>query len=177
MLDLAEVRSFTSTIARRMAACDNGEGVECATLDSLVATYAELCLSYLDELRHWHLEVFSGRVAFDPETERLWKATGEALYRRAAEVQAYGSQAAQPCFVIEAQPWLEAWLSLLDCRLKKWMTPRLAVGPSVRIRIEDDSAAYDRVKEIIAALPSLPSDWQPDDARQRVIFRTKNRAS
>jgi hypothetical protein len=81
--DLVEVRTFATDLNARMTRCDNGEGIECATLDDTLRHYATLCCEFREGVRQWGRAVFAGRVAFDPEVERVWIDEGVRLYSRA----------------------------------------------------------------------------------------------
>ena len=57
--DLAEVRGFAADLDARMCHCDNGEGLECASLDDALRHYATLCCEFRENVREWgHLDVY-----------------------------------------------------------------------------------------------------------------------
>ena len=70
--DLVEVRTFTAGLESRMNGCQNGEGLQCATLDAALRHHASLCCEFTNRVKSWGREVFAGRVAFDPEVEAVW---------------------------------------------------------------------------------------------------------
>ena len=94
--DLAEIRSFTADLGTRMDRCDNGEGMECASLDASMRHYASLCCEFRENIRSWGREIFAGRLAFDPEVEKVFQTTGTNLYLRTLETFEFGRQAQTP---------------------------------------------------------------------------------
>jgi hypothetical protein len=165
--DLAEVRHFTADLASRMSRCDNGEGMECSTLEDTLLHYAALCCEYRENVRAWGRAVFSGEIEFDSEVERIWREEGKQLRASAVEVLGYGQKAEGPCYVLDGQAALQAALWNLEKLLKKWVTPKLAVSPSARQRITFSDAEAAEVKRRMDALPPLPVDWQPADPKQQ----------
>jgi hypothetical protein len=59
--DLATVRTFTADLETRRNRCDNGEGMECASLDDALRHYASLCCEFRESARQWGRSVFAGR--------------------------------------------------------------------------------------------------------------------
>ncbi len=169
--DLSAVREFTADLAAQMDRCDNGEGMECATLDGALYHYGEFCFTLSYEIRRWGLEVFAGRVEFDPEVENLWREKGRRVYSRALQMRAIGEKAEVPCYSLDGQRFLEAALWDLHRLLKGWVTPKRAVGPSARLGLDLDPAAAEEAKRRIDSLPHLPADWQPDEQGQREMYR------
>lgn len=49
--DLAEVRDFAADLDARLHRCENGEGTECANLDSALRQYAVLCCEFCERVR------------------------------------------------------------------------------------------------------------------------------
>ena len=45
------MRSFTADLENRLTRCDNGEGMECATLDAALQHYTESCCRFAEEVR------------------------------------------------------------------------------------------------------------------------------
>ncbi|HMC90482.1 MAG TPA: hypothetical protein VKI17_13090 [Gemmataceae bacterium] len=169
--DLVEVRRFTADLRTQMDRCDNGEGMQCATLDAALKYYADLCCKFCDEVRRWGREIFAGRVAFDRDVERLWQEEGHQLYLRAIEVWGHGRKAEGPCYVLDGQAILQSALWDLYRLLTGWVTPKLAVGPSARQGLALDSTAAAEARRRIESLPPLPADWQPEDAHQQAYYR------
>jgi hypothetical protein len=169
--DLAEVQVFAAGLTAGMDRCDHGEGRECATIDASLYRYAELCCDFIETVRAWGREVFSGRVAFDPAVERVFKDEGHALYSRALDISKYGQKAEEACHVLEGRTVLRAALGELHRRLNAWVTPRRAVGPLARREHALDPAASEEAIRRIASLPSLPESWQPSDPRLRALYR------
>ena len=114
---------------------------------------------------------FSGRVAFDPEVERVFKEEGQVLYSRALAISKYGQKAEEKCHILEGYGLLQAALGELHRRLNAWVTPRRTVGPLARREHAVNPKAIEEAKRLISSLPPLPEDWQPTDPRLRVIYR------
>lgn len=169
--DLAEVRGFVADLDTRMTRCQNGEGMECATLDAALRHHAALCREFSDEVRRWGREVFAGRVAFDPEVERVWLTEGRRLYARVMDMYAHAPRAETSCQILEGQAILAPVLLGLDRLIKGWVTPRLAVGPSARRRLTLEPSVAEEAHRRIESLPPLPADWKPDDPRQRAMYQ------
>ena len=170
--DLADVRGFVANLDARMIRCQNGEGMECATLDAALRHHAGLCCEFSDRVRRWGRAVFAGRVALDPEVELIWQTEGSRLYARAMKMRALGQKAAVSCYLLEGQNVLLSALWDLHRLLQGWVTPRLAVGPSARGGgLSPDSAATEETCQRVALLPPLPPDWKPDDPQQQAFYR------
>jgi hypothetical protein len=164
--DLAEVRGFVTALDSQMERCDNGEGMACANLDDALRHYAALCCELREGVRQWGREVFAGRVAFDPEVERVWRTESTRLYDRAVEMLAYGRKAEIACYHLDGRAALRSALWDLHQLLDGWVTPKLAVGPSARRGRPLGPAAAEDARRRMDALPPLPADWRPADPRQ-----------
>lgn len=169
--DLAGVHEFTVGIGTRMDQCDDGEGAECATLDSALRRYAKLCCEFIEGVRGWGDAVFSGRAKFDPEVERVWRDEGQRLQTRAMELLGRGQRIEGPCYTLEGRQTLQSALWDLDRLLRGWVTPKPAVGPSARRRFIPGQAATEEELRQVASLPPLPAEWEPDEPGQRALFR------
>lgn len=169
--DLADVRRFTADLNARMDQCDNGEGMECANLDSTLLLYAQLCCDFYLRVREWGQAIFYGHAALDPEVERLWLAEGNELYRRAIELWEHGRDNEGVCFVMENGKSLGSAILLLERLLSTWITPKPAVAPLARHGVALTQAAKEEAQRRIDALPPLPADWQPDNPRRRLFLK------
>ena len=167
--DLAEVRSFTADLENRLTRCDNGEGMECATLDAALQHYAETCCRFAEEVRRWGRGVFSGQVAFDPETEDAWRTEGARLLSRSKEMLAHSHRAEVFCYMLDSKACLGNALWNLDRLLSRWVSPRLSVGPSARLG--STLGPSESTDSQLASLRPLPADWQPDDPRHQGLYR------
>jgi len=173
--DLSEVRRFAADLDARMNRCDNGEGMECATLDDSLLHYAALCWEFREGVRQWGRAVFSGRVKFDPEVEIVLIGEGTRLYKRADERFAYSRQEEADCFSLDNTTRLGAALKTLSQLLNPWITPKLAVGPSARQELSLTPSVAEEVRRRIEALPPLPVEWQPVDPKQQTQFKKLSR--
>jgi len=174
--DLDEVRRFTANLDTQMDRCDNGEGMECATLHATLQRYAELCCSFCDGIRRWAGEVFAGRVAYDREVERAWQTEGLRLFGRASQMWRHGWKSEGQCYILEGRICLQAALWDVYRLLTGWVSPKLAVGPSARQASALNSLPTDEVRQRVASLPPLPANWQPDHPSQRALYQ-KERSS
>jgi hypothetical protein len=161
--DLVEVRGFTADIHARMDRRDNGDGPECAALDADLRRYAELCREFCNQVRKWGLAVFSGRVEFDPAVEQVLREDGKELHSRAMTLwkDSQGSETSRDR--LDEQVHLKDALRELDRLINRWITPKLAVGPSARRWMIPGSAATEEAIARVASLPLLPADWQSGD--------------
>ncbi|WP_406697861.1 hypothetical protein V5E97_03335 [Singulisphaera sp. Ch08] len=169
--DLAEVRNFAAYLDSQMRLCDNGEGIECSTLDIALQHYAKLCCDYSNEVRQWGREIFTGRVAFDPKVEQAWREEGLRLFSRALEMASHGQSVEGPCYILDGQKLLWAALFKLHRLLDGWVTPKLAVGPSARQGLALNPSAAEEAHRRIDSLPPLPRDWQPVAPHQQALYR------
>ena len=169
--ELEEVRGFAAELNAQMDRCDNGEGMECATLESALRHYAGLCCRFRDRVREWGRAVFYGHAAFDPQVETAWLDEGLQLYMRAFELWKHGQRHAIACYMLEGQIVLQAALWDLHRLIKQWVSPKRAVGLSARLVVDLDPAQAERVRRQIESLPPLPADWRPDDPQQQRVYR------
>lgn len=169
--DLAEVLAFTADLDARIDSCDNGEGMECANLDGTLRRYAELCCEFNERVRQWGRAIFYGQAAFDPQVERVWVEEGRELYRRANELWAHGQEMHGECFVLENGAALGSALWRLERLLNAWVTPKPAVAPLARCGGAATEADKIEMQQRVDALPPLPAEWQPFDARRRPLFK------
>lgn len=174
--DLAEVRHFTADLEASLSHCDNGEGLECATLDGALRHYARLCCEFREEVRRWGRAVFAGRIALDPEVERTWRDEGYRLYTRAYELFDYATKTERVCYMLDGRAVLGAALWDLLRLLSGWVTPQLAVGPAARQGAALSAAIVEEGKRRLDAMPPLPADWKPSDPRRQALFNRFRRA-
>lgn len=174
--DLAGVRDFTADIMDQMSRCEPAGGMECAKMDALLRRYAELCQDFRGHVREWGHAVFSGRVNFDPEVERLWREEGSRVHSQVTWAWQCGQAAEREGFILEELDGLRAAIDELGRLLQGWVTPGLAVGPAARRWRYPDQAATEEERRRVASLPPLPADWEPDDPQQRVLYRKIRRS-
>jgi hypothetical protein len=166
---IEDVQKITAEIQSKLDACDNGEGMECASLDASLQHYARSCCKFSLRVREWAQGVFSGKFPSNPQIEQAWREEGDRLLRRCSDMLLRGEQADVPCYDLPGQSMLRASLWELSLILSNWVAPKLSVAPSARVSFtpEDVEAASNRIAE----LPPLPEGWQPEDQRQRTLYR------
>lgn len=169
--ELARVQNFIAGLEERMAACENGEGMQCATLDAALSYHAKVCCDFIAEVKQWGQAVFAGRETFNPEVETQLKDAGMRLYLRANVLLAHAHVAEGPCYLLVGQPRLQNALSELYRLLSGWVTPSLAIAPSARRTKPLGNDKVTLMRERLAALRPLPPDWQPDDPTQRKLYK------
>ena len=165
--DLLSVRAYAASIDDQMERCDNGEGIFCATLDASLRRYAGIACEFRETVRQWGRAVFAGRAAYDIEVERAFLDKTARLYRRLLALWHRASRSEEPCYTLEGHIVLQAALFDLRRLLDNWTQPKKAVSPSARTRVDASAEA----REILSSLPSLPTDWKPDDTAQQKAYR------
>jgi hypothetical protein len=168
-LDLAAVSRFTADLNERQRRCDNGEGMECSTLENSINHYVQLCEELQNGVVRWAHAVFSGEVPLDPAVETLLVQETRILIGHAKRVAERGRTFEGPCFVIEGLDRLYRRIQFLEGLLSHWVTPQLAVGPASRTTLPEETQR--QITERLAKLQPLPSDWRPADREQAAFFR------
>jgi hypothetical protein len=167
--DVEDVRKLATEMTSRLDACDNGEGMECATLDQSLGHYARTCCDFLKNVREWGRNVFAGNLASDPQVEREWLDDGRQLYDRALGMWQRAARAEAPCDDLPGHRALQASLWQLHRLLTEWVSPKLSVGPAARNPLSPEVVA--EAERRIAELQPLPEDWDPVDSTQRSLYR------
>ena len=168
-LDLAAVLRFTTDLNERLRRCDTGEGIECSTLEARINHYVQLCEELQRGVERWAYAIFSGEVLNDPAVETLLKQETRHLIGHAKDVAVRGRVYEGPCYSLQGLDRLYCHVNELEVLLAHWVTPQLAVGPTPRVKISEETERL--IKERLAKLQPLPSDWRPADLDQVVFFR------
>ena len=165
ILDLPAVRVFAAELRDRIRHRENGNGSMHGDSGRDACYYVQACDDFHAFAGGWAKAVFSGRVAFEREAEDLLKGEAEHLLREAtgAAALARGTDAVSE---------LEDRIARLARLLEKWVSPRLAVGPSARVILSDASAK--QIRERLDTLAPLPADWRPTGPEQLKIFEQKD---
>jgi hypothetical protein len=171
-LDLTAVRRFAEDLNSRLHRCDNGEGMECSTLENTIRHYADLCCELQICVERWADAVFTGEIAFDPEVENLLKDVTRTVVERAATVAERARVLEGPCYDLVGLDFLYRQIGVLGQLLKNWVTPRLAVSPAPRVAIPE--AAEQQMRDRLAGLTPLPAGWQPADPDQLAFFNKQH---
>jgi hypothetical protein len=164
-----DIKKISTEIALKLDACDNGEGVGCATLDDSLDRCARLYCELVSHARQWARQVFSGELQYDPSVERAWQQEGAQLYQRAVAMWQRGRQAAVECYDLPGRQRLQASLWQLHRLLTDWVTPKLSIGPAARHPLAPEIAKAAAAR--VAELPPLPMNWEPQDQTQRTLYR------
>src|SRR6185437_9210284 len=152
--DFNQVKDFATTVNAQLDRCENGEGADCSSIDATLTFCAQQCCTFVDAVRKWAQDVFAGRIAFDPAVEQLWKAELVQLFSRAQHLLSLGWQTDPSWYALEGKTRLESALWNLQKLLNEWVSPKLSVGPSARMKLPAD--AIDRQR--IESLPPLSAD-------------------
>ncbi|HVX85503.1 MAG TPA: hypothetical protein VH253_12035 [Phycisphaerae bacterium] len=172
---LKEVHEFTASLNRKIEKCENGEGLECATLDAALSHYAGICCEYMTGVREWARAIFSDKQKFDGSVEEVWKREGRSLYTFGLEIAQYSEQAGVDCYDLPGQCRLKAALADIDRLLRNWVIPAPSIAPAARIGLPGDVIDAEKIGSRLDSLPPLPADWKPSDRVQRLIFRALRR--
>lgn len=172
-LDLKTVNRFTEDLNVRLRQCDNGEGMICSNLDESINHYVQVCGELRGYVNQWARAIFTGQTAFDPAVEDHLKDEVRRLLQRAKQLAARGRAMDGECFVLQGLNPLHRHLADFDYLLENWVSPRLAVSPTPRVKLSQ--AAEQQVNERVGRLSALPADWRPTDAEQLAFFQ-KQRA-
>jgi hypothetical protein len=154
--DYEQVNATLSPLKAKLQDCAHGEGNQCEMLDSHLNCCAEICFKVHGALVEWAQDVFAGRVVFDPEAERLWRAEVGQIYAQAKRVWKFGRKAEAPCWDLPGQSKLETALWHLNYLLENWVTPKLSVAPSPRVTPQLDATAVNSMRQQLAELPAFP---------------------
>lgn len=172
-LDFVGVRRFTDDMNANLLRCDNGEGMECNTLEKSIETYVRLCKTLRECVNRWAMAVFAGDVAFDARVGELLRDETKALLARAGKVAERGRTLEGPCYFFEGLNALHRHMQDLQDLLREWVSPRLAVGPAPRVKIPEETRRL--IAERLLELQPLPSDWTPTDPEQLAFFRKQQK--
>lgn len=134
--------------------CTHGEGNECQMLDERLDCCAEICCEFSAAITRWAASVFSGEVVYDPEAESLFRAEAAQIYAQAMKFWQVGRKAEVPCFDLPGQLKLQAALFELGWVLDGWVSPKLSVAPSARVRPALSAEERATVQKQLASLPA-----------------------
>lgn len=153
--DYEQVHAVLSPLKAKFHDCAHGEGTQCETLDKHLDCCAEICLEVFAAVVLWAQDVFAGKIAYDPEAERLWRAEVGQIYSQAKRFWQIGRKAEVPCWELAGQSKLETALWNLNFLLQDWVTPKLAIAPSPRVTLQLDDDEYAAIRQQLAELPAL----------------------
>lgn len=167
--DLKQVNKVAETVNAEMDQCGHGEGVNCATIETIVTCYANGCCSFMQQFRKWTNDVFAGRVAHNEQAERSWQLELTKLRDRAMQLANYVTQAESMCHSLDEENRLCAVIYDMDWILQNWVSPKLAVGPSARRVLKPE--LVEAARRRVAALKPLPKDWKPYGEDQQKMYQ------
>ncbi len=113
--------------------------------------------------------VFTGQIEFDPNAENLLKTESKHLLNRAKQIAALGRAMNWQCFELQELNWLHYFVADFGYLLENWVSPKLSVSPSPRVKIS--GTAEKQIVERVGKLSPLPSDWRPIDQEQLTMFQ------
>lgn len=155
--DYEQVHATLSPLQAKLHDCAHGEGSQCETLDRQLNCCADICYQAHGALIGWAQDVFGGRVVFDREAERLWRAEVGQIYAQAKRLWKLGRKAEVPCWELAGQSKLETALWHLSFLLENWVTPKCSVAPSPRVPLQFDADEAEAIRKQLAELPALPT--------------------
>lgn len=167
--DLKQVNEFAQEVNAKLDRCDHGEGIGCTTIEAFLSCYAGNCCDFIQKLRKWRGDVFSGRVAYNEQAERSWQLELTKLRDRTKKLADYATQAEAMCHSLDEENRLCNTIYEMDSILKEWVSPRLAVGPSARRTLKPE--AVEAARRRIASLKPLPKDWKPYGEEQQKMYQ------
>ena len=168
--DAEGVRRFAAILNADLDHCDNGEGMECASLEASLGRYACLCSMLSEHIKRWGQEVFTGHTSYQQSVDEAWFEAGVALNNRAVEMLERAQLMEIVCYDLAAADKLRSALFGLYQLLDGWVSPHLSIGPSAR-QAHQSLNNIEAVRNNIAELRPLPQGWLPTDARQLGVFR------
>ena len=107
------------------------------------------CLDLIGKVKAWALEVFTGVKGFDQEQERIFK---EVLGCQLAEARK--AWVLQRNSLRKGSGYLANAILEMEFLLSNWVSPRKAVAPGPRIRL--DPKVVEEAKEQLKYLKPLP---------------------
>jgi hypothetical protein len=158
--DYEQVNAVLTPLKAKFEQCAHGEGNQCETLDKHLECCAQICLEVHAAVAGWARDVFSGKIAFDPEAENLWRAEVAQIYSQATRVWQIGRKAEVPCWDLPGQSRLEAALWHLSWLLRDWVSPKLSVAPSPRAALQLDADESAAIHKQLAEMPALPTSMK-----------------
>jgi hypothetical protein len=153
--DFEQVTAVIAPLKAKFEDCAHGEGNSCETLDKHLECCAKIVSEFTSMLRSWVQDVFSGELIFDPKTEMVWRSEAQTLLSRASRVWQMGRKAEVPCYELPAQAMLSSALWELNWFVEKWVTPKLSVSPSARVKLKLDAENRKAVADQLSSLPPL----------------------
>lgn len=175
VLDLPTIRRFTDDLRLDTARCGNNEGMECGTLEAKIRHFVSLYHRLRVTVDRWARLVFEGKIAVEPEVEKLLHGAVVSLLDEVKSVVKQGEEFDGPCYYLDGLPQLINCVHDLDYLAHHWRLPKLAVGPAPRVPLSDTAVAEGL--KVVAGLPSLPADWQPSTPEQREYLRKQQEAT
>jgi len=164
-----DILDFTASLNLQLDRCDNGEGMECSSMDASLERYANCCCEMTQQVKRWGRDVFAGRIPYEQAADDAWFHASVTLNNRAVELHDRAQGMEIPCYDFSGLNKLRAALYGLYPLLDGWVSPRRSVGPSARQATK--SAGMETVQKRITELRPLPKGWVPADVRQLSVFR------
>lgn len=160
-----DVRHFVSNLNDQFCQCQNGEGMECATLDTKLCHLTLLCSDFMEGLRNWGRDIFARRAEYDSSVEEAWLVGGRQLLRSARRIWGDAKAVEVECYVLESQELLVLAIFEMEQLLNHWVSPKPSVGPSARLGSNLSQSVVDEARRRIESLPLLPAEWRADGSQ------------
>ena len=143
--NIEAVRLFANRVSDRLRKGDFEKEVQ--NLQTLIAYFAATCLDVRFQVYQWMRDVFTGKVPQDDQVEVIVKNQIKQVLQEAIDVAQRGRSLRNKSIELTQ---LEYQLASMTYLLNNWVSPRIAVGPSPRVKMSEAARA-----EITANLLSL----------------------
>jgi hypothetical protein len=160
-----DVRRFVSNLNDQFCQCQNGEGMECATLDNQLIHLSLLCHDFIGGIRNWGRDIFARRAEYDSSVEEEWLVGGRQLLRSAQRAWGDAGAVEVECYVLEGQELLVSAIFEMEQLLNHWVSPKPSVGPSARLGSNLSQSVVDEARRRIESLPLLPAEWRANSSQ------------
>ena len=173
--DVESVQRFAKDLTQRRANCpdeSHGEGEYCSELDAKMDCRLKLGTELRNAIRDWAMEVFAGRIGFEPQVERIFLVS---LRSELAEVQPLLSIARKyetPCYEFKRCTELARLAGKLQFLLDYWVSPKKSVSPGARVATSEE--ADREIRERVKDMPPLPQ-MLADKVRLRLRRRRRSK--
>ena len=154
--DVNAVKNFAHQLDERRSRCDcHVEGLSCFHVEEAMACHHQLATELLAEVKSWIDQVFRGTVEPNAEVEAIFKAEVETAVSKGRELVELADSEQTECYEYDHLQPLTGQVKRLERFLTFWTSPKLAVGPSARVRPSAQAAS--EIAANFASLKDAPS--------------------